>query len=71
MKNTKLRIMWIIPNVFCYVMFIGFSSFVIINADGLYEIARLSIWVLTMIFLFIVSIIGSYRIWSWIKQGKI
>ncbi|MDG5785959.1 hypothetical protein QA612_00545 [Evansella sp. AB-P1] len=71
MKNTKLRVAWIIPNVFCYLMLIGFSSFIALNAEGLKEISRLGIWVFVMIILFLVSIFGSYRIWTWIKEGKI
>lgn len=71
MKNNKLRVAWIIPNVFCYLMFIGFSSFVLINAKGLEEINRLSIWVVMLLLLLLVSIFGSYRIWTWIKEGKI
>ena len=70
MKNTKLRIAWIIPNVFCYLMFIGFSSFVLMNANGLAEINSLSIWVLRLLLLLFVTLIGSFRIWTWIKEGK-
>lgn len=69
LKNTKLRIVWIIPNVFCYIMFVVFSIFVALNAEGLQEIGRLGIWVFAMILLFLVSIIGSFRIWTWIKEG--
>lgn len=68
LKNTKLRVAWIIPNVFCYLMFVGFSTFVALNAEGLHEINRLSIWVLAMIILLLISIFGSYRIWTWINQ---
>ena len=70
MKNNKLRLGWIIPNVFCYLMFIGFSSFVLVNAKDLEEINSLSIWVFMMLLLLLVSLIGSYRIWTWIKEGK-
>ena len=68
--NKKLRFAWIIPNVFCYLMFIGFSTFVALNAEGLQEISRLDISVFAMIILFLVSIFGSYRIWTWIKEGE-
>lgn len=71
MKNTKLRIAWIIPNVFCYLMLFGLFIWVVANGEGLQEINRLSIYVLFMILLFIVSVFGSYRIWTWIKEGKI
>jgi drug/metabolite transporter superfamily protein YnfA len=69
-KNNKLRIVWVIPNVFCYLMFIVFSTFVVTNREGLEEINRLSIWVIVMLVLLAVSICGSYRIWAWIKKGK-
>jgi O-antigen/teichoic acid export membrane protein len=69
-KNNKLRIVWVIPNVFCYLMFIVFSAFVVTNREGLEEINRLSIWVIVMVVLLAVSIFGSYKIWAWIKEGK-
>lgn len=71
MKNTKLRVVWLIPNIFCYLMLIGFSTFVALNIDGLRSINQLEIWVFAMILLFLVSIYGSFRIWTWIKEGKI
>ncbi|MCZ8542312.1 hypothetical protein [Psychrobacillus psychrodurans] len=71
MKNKKIRVAWIIPNLFCYLMFIGFSTFIVLNAEGLQEISRLNTWVFAMIILFLISIFGSYRIWGWIKEGRI
>ena len=70
LKNIKLRIVWIIPNVFCYLMVVGFSTFVVLNAEGLQEISRLGIWVFAMLVLFFVSLLGSFRIWTWIKEGS-
>ncbi|WLD92879.1 hypothetical protein [Alkalihalobacillus sp. AL-G] len=70
MKNTKLRIVWIIPNVFCYLLLFGLTMWVVANGEGLREINRLSIYVIFMILLFLVSVFGSYRIWRWIKEGK-
>lgn len=70
-KNIKLRIVWIIPNVFCYLMFLGFSTFISMNAEGLREMPGLFIgWIFMMLVLLLVSIFGSYRIWTWIKEGK-
>ena len=71
MKNTKLRIAWIIPNVFCYLMLFGLSIWTVANGEGLEEINRLSNYVIFIILLFLVSVFGSYRIWAWIKEGKI
>ena len=71
MKNTKLRVAYIIPNVFCYLIFIGFSTFVLKNGKDLEDINRLSIWVFMLSILLIVSAFGSIRIWTWMKSGKI
>ncbi|MHC0039483.1 hypothetical protein [Pseudoneobacillus sp. C159] len=71
MKNWKLRIAWMIPNVFCYVMVICLLMFIIFNADGLADINRLSLYVLTMLVLLAVSIFGSFQIWKWVREGKI
>lgn len=51
-------------------MFVAFSIFIALNAEGLQKINELGIWVFSMGILFLVSILGSYRIWSWIKEGK-
>ena len=71
MKNNKLRNAWIIPNILCYLMAIVFSTFVIRNVEGLKEINRLSIWIVALITLLLISMFGSYRIWNWIKEGKL
>ncbi|MEW9053801.1 MAG: hypothetical protein AB2392_21760 [Neobacillus sp.] len=70
MKN-KLRIIWIIPNVICYFMFIASSFFVFSNIKELEEVGRLTIWFITLLLLLFVSLLGSYRISSWIKEGKL
>lgn len=69
-KNNKLRVIWIVPNLFCYIMFLGTLLFVLTHAEELRELNRLFIWVLTSFSLLLVSLFGSYRIWSWIKEGK-
>ncbi|WP_245308273.1 hypothetical protein [Halalkalibacter urbisdiaboli] len=71
LKNIKLRIIWLIPTIFMWLMFIGFSIWVFVNAEGLIQIEMLSSWVLKLLFLFIISLLGSYRMWSWIKEGKL
>ncbi|MBE1557183.1 hypothetical protein [Sporosarcina limicola] len=68
MKNTKLRIVWIIPNVFCYLMFIGALIFVVRNADGIKEIGETPYWILMLSALFVVSFFGSLRIWKLISK---
>ncbi|MFJ5770667.1 hypothetical protein [Psychrobacillus sp. NPDC093180] len=71
MKNTKLRMVWIFNNIFCYLMFIVFSIFVVINKEDLQLINRLSIWVIAMLLLLMLSMFGTYRICGWIKEGKL
>ena len=70
MKNTKLLIIWIVPNVFCYLMLLGTSMWVGMNSTALQEINSLSTYVIFMLLLFFVSVLGSYRIFIWIKEGK-
>jgi hypothetical protein len=38
LKSNKLRIVWVIPNVFSYLIFIVFSAFVVTNWKGLEEL---------------------------------
>ena len=70
-NNMKLRIAWIILNVFMYLLFIGVGTFVLINADGLRDINRLGSWVFMLILVLFMALFGSFRIWSWIRGGKI
>ena len=52
-------------------MIIVFSIFVFRNADELKEINRFSVWIVALIFLFLISIFGSFRTWKWINIGKL
>ncbi|MDF1506646.1 hypothetical protein PZE06_00475 [Robertmurraya sp. DFI.2.37] len=70
MKNNKLRLVWITLNIFCYFIFIRFSFFVITHSKELDEFNQLSIWVIILLSLLFISIYGSYRIWTWMKEGK-
>ncbi|NOU77019.1 hypothetical protein GC098_37630 [Paenibacillus sp. LMG 31458] len=69
--NMGLRMAWIIPNVLMYIFFLGLSVFVYANSEGLNDINRLGIWLVTLILLLLIALFGSYRIWSWIQQGKL
>jgi hypothetical protein len=71
MSKQRLRVAWIIPNIFMYLLFVVFSGFVIINANGIREINRLNIWIFFLILLLFIALFGTYRIWVWIKQGKL
>ena len=53
-----------------WIMFFGFSTWVALNIEGLKLIGSLSIWILAMIVLFLVTIIGSFRIRQWITEEK-
>ncbi|WP_246078996.1 hypothetical protein [Paenibacillus piri] len=69
-KRLKLRIIWLIPNLFMYAMFVGLSCFILLNAEGLMEIERMGIWLFMLFMLLGVAVLGSIRIYIWIKQGK-
>ncbi|KOO46017.1 hypothetical protein [Priestia koreensis] len=71
MTDKVRRVIWIIPNVFCYLMVIGLIVFITANAEGLYSENRLEIWVFFSMLLLAVSIFGSYRIWKWMRDGKL
>ncbi|AXI00965.1 hypothetical protein DV702_15355 [Sporosarcina sp. PTS2304] len=71
LKNTKLRVAWIVPNIFIYLMFIGALIFVTINIKGIQEIGMTSLWIFNLFVLFVGSVLGSLRIKHWIKNGKI
>lgn len=70
MKKVKQRIAWILPNVLMYIALLVIAVFISVNASALNEINRLGIWILAMILLLVVSVFGTFKIVSWIKQGK-
>ncbi|MCR2821298.1 hypothetical protein [Lederbergia panacisoli] len=65
------KLMWIIPNVFCYIMFVAVIIFIVRNEEGLLENNDLFIWGIMGLILLLVSMFGSFRIWRWIKEGEI
>lgn len=70
-NNLKLRAAYIILNIVFYLFFIGFSSYVIINAAGLDDLGRLGMMVIMMVLLLFVAIFMSFKISSWIRKGKL
>lgn len=71
MNRTKLRMGWITSNIFCYVMLMGVSLFVAVNAERLTHIHRLSVWVVAVLCLLFVSVFGSVQLYTWRKNGDI
>ncbi|MGF2616517.1 hypothetical protein FZC84_01845 [Rossellomorea vietnamensis] len=71
MKDRALRTAYIALNAFCYLMMIGVLIFVVLTAEALEEINRLSIWVIALLSLLFVSVLGSIQIVTWIKEGKL
>jgi len=70
-KKLALRIAWIIANIFCYGLVIYFGYYVIDNASGLQEIGEFAKWVFMLFCLLLASLYGSFRIFTWIRAGKI
>lgn len=69
-KNIKLRVAYLIPNIACYLMVVYIGVFLLRNAKELDEIKSLGLWLFMLIMLLMVSLFCSYRIYTWIKQGK-
>lgn len=65
------RLAWVIPNVCLYLLFLGLSVFVLGHSNELQEINRLGLWLIALLALLGIALIGTYRIMSWIKQGKL
>jgi hypothetical protein len=62
--NMGVRIVYIIPNVFMYILIFGLSVFVFTSVEELKDINRLGIWLFNLIILLLAALFGSYRIWS-------
>lgn len=71
MKSKALHIAWIVPNILLYVLLIWWIWFTAINAEGLLEINRFTIFIVMALLLGLVTVAGSFRIWGWIKDGKL
>lgn len=69
-KNVKLRILWVIPNATMYLFFIGLSVFVLVHSDELQAANVMGAWLIMLALLLVVTLFGTFRILSWIKQGK-
>jgi|GEM_PF-1724259 len=70
MKNTKLRVLWMVPNIAMYLVFIGLTVFVMLNGEELRKLHLLNSWLLRLALLLLVALLGTFRILSWIRQGK-
>ncbi|WP_084243537.1 hypothetical protein [Planomicrobium okeanokoites] len=71
MKNKTMRLGWILPNVLMYFLLIGLLVFISLNAEGLQEINQFVIYIMLALMLGLVTVGGSFRIRSWIKEGKL
>ena len=71
MKNNKLRIAWILPNVGMYLLLAGITAFIVLQAEGLRESNQLIIYVIMALLLGLVTVAGSLRIMHWVKEGKL
>lgn len=71
MKNNKLRIAWILPNVMLYMLLAGLTAFIVLLAEGLQESGELIIYVIFALLLGLVTVGGSLRIRHWVKAGKL
>ncbi|MEB1808546.1 MAG: hypothetical protein LPK26_14860 [Bacillaceae bacterium] len=70
-EGRFLRVINIVPIVMTWLMFIGILIFIILNAGDLQELNMLTIWVIGLIGVFIVALFGTYKIWQWIREGKL
>lgn len=70
-SKKNLRMIWIIPNIFLYLMFLGFTGFVLLNFNQIMEIGSGSYWMVLLSVLLILSIMNTVLIRVWIKKGKL
>lgn len=69
--NKKLRIAYMVNNAFLYAMFLGVTVFIAASGDGLDEIQMFDFWVFMWFGTLILALLGSFQIYTWIKQGKL
>jgi hypothetical protein len=69
--KSMLRVAWILPNIFLYLAFIFLTFFIINNYSGLEELNNLGIWIIISVLVLVVALFGSYKIFVWIREGKI
>ncbi|TDL31859.1 hypothetical protein E2R51_11605 [Jeotgalibacillus sp. S-D1] len=71
MKKENLRLSYVIPNALVYLLLYMSVLFFFANTHHLYLVQRSSIWVLTILFLFFISVLISFVIWHGIKEDKL
>ncbi|SDE65599.1 hypothetical protein SAMN02799630_06012 [Paenibacillus sp. UNCCL117] len=69
MKNVKLRMAWIVPQIFLAIMNLFLLGFIVMNWSYLGNTKPLYITLCSLLYLVIV--LGVYKIIDWIKKGKI
>lgn len=68
MKNIKLRMIWVIPQIFLAIINILLLGFIIVKWSYLGNSKPLYISICVLLFLVIV--LGVYKIIDWINKGK-
>ncbi len=68
MKNIKLRMIWIIPQIFLAIINFLLLGFTIENWPYLGNSKPL--YITMCVLLFLVIMLGVYKIVDWIKKGK-
>ena len=69
MTKAQLIIL-MIPIFSLYLMVIGFGVFVLRNIEGLIEINRLTIWVVSLLVIFMVAVLGTIKTWRQYKLSS-
>ena len=70
-QKLAKRIALIVLNLFCYGLVIYYGMFVIENGSGLREINEFGKWMFMLVCLLLASLYGTFRIVTWIREGKI
>ncbi len=69
--NMKLRILWIAPHVFLYLVNLGFLLFIVLNWTDLKQYGNPGLFVFIWVVFTLVQLFGSYKIFEWLKNGHL
>jgi hypothetical protein len=69
-KDKGLRWLLIGPNILMWLSFIGLLLWFGLHVESIKENNRLLMYLILLGALFFVSLLGAFRNWLWIKQGK-
>ncbi|GKV70106.1 hypothetical protein NCCP2716_26040 [Sporosarcina sp. NCCP-2716] len=71
MRHHFHRAVWLFPNILSYLAIVSVSVWVFNNREDMREIGVFGIYAGFLLLFSAITLFGTFRIWTWIRAGKI